>query len=269
MEIRLLGTGAAEGVPAIFCGCETCREAKLRGGKDIRTRAGALIDGVLKIDIPPETLHHIQRDGLDSYAWTHVLFTHSHDDHFAVKELQYVLWPFDATPKARFPICGSAAVLDAVRNNIPGVEKLELVEWRAFEPHDLGSYSVIPIRAHHKEDEECFNLIIADSSRTILYATDTGWYQEETWAFLADRALDCVIVEATDAFHKTTYWGHLDLQEAIRFRKRLLEIGGLKQDVPVVATHFSHTGRPLHAELAAALTPHGIVPGFDGMVIAV
>ena len=31
MKILYLGTGAAEGVPAVFCNCDTCREARRRG----------------------------------------------------------------------------------------------------------------------------------------------------------------------------------------------------------------------------------------------
>ena len=31
MKIKYLGTAAAEGVPAIFCNCETCKEARKLG----------------------------------------------------------------------------------------------------------------------------------------------------------------------------------------------------------------------------------------------
>ena len=33
MKIKYLGTAAAEGVPAIFCDCETCRYVRKHGGK--------------------------------------------------------------------------------------------------------------------------------------------------------------------------------------------------------------------------------------------
>ena len=38
MKIRFLGTAAAEGWPAVFCACESCKRAERLGGKDIRTR---------------------------------------------------------------------------------------------------------------------------------------------------------------------------------------------------------------------------------------
>ena len=36
MEIQYLGTAAAEGLPALFCDCETCRKARNIGGKEVR-----------------------------------------------------------------------------------------------------------------------------------------------------------------------------------------------------------------------------------------
>jgi hypothetical protein len=38
MKIKLLGTGAAEGIPAFCCKCPVCLEAEEIGGKEIRRR---------------------------------------------------------------------------------------------------------------------------------------------------------------------------------------------------------------------------------------
>ena len=38
MKLVFLGTAAAEAIPALWCGCNICREARRRGGKDIRRR---------------------------------------------------------------------------------------------------------------------------------------------------------------------------------------------------------------------------------------
>lgn len=45
MKLHYLGTGAAERVPALFCHCQVCEQARQHGGKDIRTQTQALIDG--------------------------------------------------------------------------------------------------------------------------------------------------------------------------------------------------------------------------------
>ena len=42
MEILYLGTAAAEGWPALFCGCEICKRARAAGGKELRTRTQSI-----------------------------------------------------------------------------------------------------------------------------------------------------------------------------------------------------------------------------------
>lgn len=37
MKIKYWGTGASEGLPAVFCDCENCQKARRLGGKNIRT----------------------------------------------------------------------------------------------------------------------------------------------------------------------------------------------------------------------------------------
>ena len=44
MKITYLGTGAAEGVPALFCNCDTCRTVRALGGREIRSRTQILVD---------------------------------------------------------------------------------------------------------------------------------------------------------------------------------------------------------------------------------
>ena len=64
MKVQFLGTGAAEGVPAEFCDCAVCREARLRGGKEFHSRSQLLIDGELSVDFPPDAYYHSLRFGV-------------------------------------------------------------------------------------------------------------------------------------------------------------------------------------------------------------
>ena len=82
MKITYLGTGAAEGIPALFCNCEYCRGARARGGREIRSRAQTLIDGELSLDFPPDCFYHSALLGADLSAVKYLLVTHSHMDHF-------------------------------------------------------------------------------------------------------------------------------------------------------------------------------------------
>ena len=65
MNIQFLGTGAAEGIPALFCNCNFCRSVRLHGGKAVRSRAQVLVDGELSIDFPPDAFYHGLGAGVD------------------------------------------------------------------------------------------------------------------------------------------------------------------------------------------------------------
>jgi phosphoribosyl 1,2-cyclic phosphate phosphodiesterase len=59
MELKYLGTAAAEGIPGIFCNCQYCMDARNQGGKNIRTRSQSIIDDHLLIDFPPDSYSHM------------------------------------------------------------------------------------------------------------------------------------------------------------------------------------------------------------------
>ena len=88
MKIQFLGTAAAEGMPAVFCNCAVCQEARRLGGKNIRTRSQALIDDQLLIDLPADTYMHFLTNGIEGDRIGHLLITHSHEDHLYPDELE-------------------------------------------------------------------------------------------------------------------------------------------------------------------------------------
>ena len=114
MRILILGTGASEGWPALFCTCFFCRRARELGGKDIRGRTGLLVDDDLKVDLAPDTLAQLQLFDTHMGRVKHLLVTHTHKDHFCPSALQYrgkahVDWPDGRIPALN--LYGSAAAL--------------------------------------------------------------------------------------------------------------------------------------------------------------
>lgn len=65
MKVTVLGSAAAECIPALFCNCPTCRKAAEKGGKDIRTRAQVLVNEDLMIDWPADAYLHKRKSGAD------------------------------------------------------------------------------------------------------------------------------------------------------------------------------------------------------------
>ena len=82
MKLLYLGTAAAEGLPASFCNCAICENARRVGGREVRSRAQLLVDGELLIDFPPDTYYHCLLHGLYLGRLHTLLVTHSHSDHW-------------------------------------------------------------------------------------------------------------------------------------------------------------------------------------------
>ena len=88
MRIQYLGTGAAEGIPALYCHCRVCQKARELKGREIRTRAQTLIDGRLLLDFGPDTYMHTLQYDIELADIYHCLITHTHDDHLYVDDLR-------------------------------------------------------------------------------------------------------------------------------------------------------------------------------------
>jgi phosphoribosyl 1,2-cyclic phosphate phosphodiesterase len=265
MNVQLLGTGAADGIPGLFSNDEVSRWARENRGKDIRTRTAALVDGHLKIDLGPDTFAQMQGCGLNGADWSGLILTHSHEDHFAPSEIQYALFPFVEKDHLEFPVYANGTICTLIRERYPDWP-LELVETRSFLTYHHGPYRITPVAANHTVGEDCQNLIIENRGKTLLYASDTGIYPEETFDFLKTIRVDCLVIECTEGYHRTTYHGHLDIAECVSVVDRLRRQGTLSEKSRVITTHHSHAGGARHCDLERDLGKHGIVPGFDGMV---
>lgn len=264
MRIRLLGTGGADGIPALCARSMVSDYAREHGGKDVRTRAAALVDGVLKLDFGPDTLAQIQRDGLNPLDWTATVFTHSDEDHLTVSELQYFVYPFNDNDSLPFTIFGNPDVCRIIRARYPEWP-FEIFETKAFEPFQHLDFTITPILANHKVGEEAHNLIIEKDGRKLIYATDTGIWCERTFEFLKGAMANALVIECTDGFKKSTYNGHLDIAECVGVVHRLRDFDGIADDARVVTTHHSHQGGARHCDLVKALGRFAIEPGYDGM----
>ncbi|RYG49724.1 hypothetical protein EON79_00250 [bacterium] len=266
MTIRLLGTGAADGIPSFYGDDPVSKYARENGGKDIRTRSAALVDGHLKIDLGPDTLCQLNRDRLSARDWSTLIFTHGHDDHFCPSEIQYALFPFVSCEKLEFSIYGNESVVHKIREQYPHWP-IETVITRSFETFEHADYKITPVRARHKEDEDSQNLIIQRGDKTLLYATDTGVWPHETFAFLDSYKIDCLVLECTDGVNKGTYLGHLDIEACVEMVDALRQSGVLHSRSRVITTHHAASGGARHCDLERILGKHRIEPGYDGMVV--
>lgn len=226
-----------------------------------------MVNNTIKIDMNADTYHHVLTYGLDLSRLEHILFTHSHTDHFTPAELEYLRHPFaHRRTKEKVDIWGSKDVIRLIRETFPDADNLQAVlhTVEPFAKIDLQGLAATPIIAVHKEGEECLNWVLGSLDNGVLYASDTGWYQEPTWNFLSGVRLDMVISECTlgNLSRSPT---HMSVDTVRQMRDRLDKMGSLKPECRFVITHFSHNAMLLHEQLEELVREDGFIVAYDGI----
>lgn len=275
MKIRYWGTAAAEGIPALFCRCAACRQARAAGGKNVRTRSQALIDGVVLIDFPPDTNWHAQKNLFDLSVIRRLLITHSHYDHFHPEEILARCGIFAHEPiEPLLHIYANTTVISVLRRYCDEVaawrrpyERLCLHQLTPFVPVEFDGYRVTPLPANHMDESEETALIyvIEKDGRTLLYGNDSGYFREDTWAALEGFRFDMISLDCTlgDKYPGTQV--HMDLARNKAVRVRLEKAGCVGENTRCVITHISHNALLCHEELEALAAEIGYGVAFDGM----
>lgn len=79
-----MGSAAAEGIPARFCGCDICKASRKLGGKNIRMTTSYALNERVRIDYGPDAWSEELKLGMDPSILTHLFYTHEHTDHLDV-----------------------------------------------------------------------------------------------------------------------------------------------------------------------------------------
>lgn len=267
MKIRILGTAAAEGIPSVFCACDTCERARRLGGKDLRSRSSALFDGKHLIDLSPDFWYHMTRFGLDTVALESIFITHPHADHLSERELNYLKPWFAHGRPLPLQVYGNKTVTERVRpvlgDHLGEVGDVHEVE--PFKPVETGEHIFTPVTALHMDSDLCLNYIVQHGGRTALYACDVGEYPDDTWEFFRSYRFDVVIPECTSGPHGGGKH-HMNFEKIFEMKKRLEEMGSFSEGMYVL-THFSHNGGVTHDEIVAYVSSSSIQVAYDGMEI--
>lgn len=266
MKIRLLGSAASEGYPAIFCHCRACKKARQLGGKNIRTRTSALIDGHLKIDFPPDSFMHTLRYGVEVMNYTDLIITHSHHDHFYPEDLRMRLPGFAHNYGPPLKIYGNGTVIEKCDKVFGPTDELQLQQLEMFKTVTIADALITPLQADHKPDEESFIFHIEKSGKEILYGHDTGIFPSESYKWLANKEIDLAILDCTNGLLEENR-NHMNIMAIQEIKTDFTEKGIFHKDTRVVATHFSHNINLSHHELEELLHPSGIEVAYDGKEI--
>lgn len=277
MKFQYLGTAAAEGIPALFCSCDLCREAARRGGKDLRLRSGAIVNDRLLIDLNPDLFAAKLRFGLDLSQVRNALITHAHSDHFD-REMMGFFTPtcaHIAKTGDLFHLWGSAYTANAwkeytsaMQMKEPELERYVVFHTlKPFETAEIEGVKVTALPARHSCPESLI-FVLEQSDARLLYGNDTGPLADDTWAWLENensRPFTTVSLDSTMGYPENHYYGHMSLKENIETKQRMLKIGAADGHTRFLCHHFSHNALVLHTETEAFMKPHGFDIAYDGL----
>ena len=279
MKIQYWGTAAAEGVPGIFCNCETCSLARQHKGRKIRMRSQILVNDDLLIDFGPDTYSNSLKYDFNMTNLKHVIITHPHEDHLYSEELEHRLQgyaPVIGTPA--FVVHGSEDTLATIRRvteHIPAFKNQDRVIYdimKPFETRAIGNYLVTPLPAEHGTATP-FVYLIEEGDKSFLLLNDTGRPSYEVYEYLIKRGivLNAVSFDTTYGFENVLQkYGkadhHMGLLDNVSV-KGFLDINGVADKNTIcIATHYSHNGIDAdYDKMCEHTKKYGFINAYDGM----
>lgn len=275
MKILYMGTAAAEGWPGLFCSCTICDHARKEGGRNLRTRTQALLDGELLLDFPPDSYAHALQYGINMGAIHTLLVTHSHMDHWFPTDLIHRHEHFGHGAKGSLEVYGNEAVKAAFDDHI-------LID--RFKPHPIdgvvnfhvthggdrfisGGWEITAVHADHDKREECLVYICKKGGKTVFYGHDTGRnLSPEAWKLITAEHYDLISLDATMGVRIINGY-HMGLADVELVLEKLESTGCVDSATRKVINHFSHNGGMTHDQLTAWGHERGILAAYDGMEV--
>lgn len=287
MKLTFLGTGAGETYPGYWCECPHCTYARKHRGKNLRTNSSMVIDEELLIDMGPSCFDNAARFGVNLSKLKTLLVTHPHEDHLYPQHLRWrntdeSLLPLTYVEKMRhggprftdipqLNIYGNSFVMETLGKSLDDMEelKINLHEIKEGKEEKTDGYRILPVRGNHGSQQGfSHSYIIQKDEKTLLYALDSGSYDEDQFALIQEYQYDAVIMEGTTGLNEQ-YGGHMCLVNNIRIRERLKENKCLRENSRFLLTHLSPHWCPPHDWYESIVASEGLELAYDGLQIEI
>lgn len=259
-SFTFMGTAAGCGVPAFFCSCPACEEARANP-RLARGDCGAMVRGqrTLLIDTPPDTRAQLLRE--DVRDVDEILFTHAHFDHIGgFGEYEYLV---QLVRHAELPVYGSEQALFQIAAEFHYMTYCYgFHDLAPFESHEFDGvrYTALPV----SHAPGTYGYLLETPATTLFYASDTAALPPETAERV--RGVDVLAMDAT-------YWKANGAPDAHHSVQECIEEGLALDAGKVYLTHMCmHYSEPItYAELMDYLAQYEgrVEPALDGLTIAI
>ncbi|PVV05496.1 MAG: phosphonate metabolism protein PhnP [gamma proteobacterium symbiont of Ctena orbiculata] len=247
MQLTLLGTGNAAGVPLYGCECEYCARARKERNLQ-RTPCSALLetdDKRFLLDAGQVNLcEQFPAGSLDG-----IFLTHFHPDH--VQGLFHMRWGIGKTIPVYTPP-DAGGYVDLYKH--PGI--LEFIPQQKFESFCLGEVEIAPVPLLHSKPT--FGFVFKQAGECIAYLTDTKGLSPRTASYMTDLQLDLMVIDCSYV-PGSEEMGHNNLDDVLAIDAQL-------RPKRTILTHVGHDLDIWFNNNKGCLPSH-IIIGRDGMTV--
>jgi phosphoribosyl 1,2-cyclic phosphate phosphodiesterase len=285
--MQFLGTAAADALPGPFCACPICEDAR-RHPERMRLRSMFLLDEKNLIDCGPDLAAAAMKHRLNLSGLERIFITHTHEDHFCPSNAGLLSMsrtrggvPMDVYLSQGayeqvlllLKTLGDAFdYFDAAHCVNNALIRLHPLATGII--HPLGDYRVMAVDTAHRVSprETAINYRFERmDGLKLLYACDTGLYEETTLEMLRGSRVDILVMEAT--------WGsrtdpdtrsHLSGTTYLQMLDAMLQADVIRADTRCYATHINHKHDFNHDAFQKWFdhnTPFSVTVAYDGLIL--
>lgn len=274
MKIKILGSGAWEGIPVPFCKCKICESAKKSNSKNNRTRPEILIEtdkGQFLIEISPDI--RLQSTKFNLPNINNFLISHWHFDHmYGLLEIDaWIEFVLGQKPKL---FC-SQKTKEWLDQSFGHISK-QVIVVKPFEKFDLFGIKITPIPVYHmsrqdnntkeNELENTYGFLLEKNGKKAVYLAD--YYKLPKKSLELIKKSDIIIADGTylfeESFPDKPEQDNLKNDPDHLHGKQILDfVGGLNAK-KIIFHSISHLTEKSHEELQKLL-PKNMFISYDGM----
>ncbi len=209
-SFQILGTSAGPGVPAFYCNCPGCLEAR-KNPQLARTRTSAFVDtgsNKILIDAGPDIRSQMIRESISEIDT--IFLTHWHADHYSgLCEFEFYVRLHRQEPVNLFM---PASAVEEFEHTYPDLEGIfSIIPWRYHHEYTFADVTITPLPANHGIETAGF-LVASDKIRIAYFPDTAGLPNASAFAL---QGVDYLFCDAT--LHGENWFpdSHMTVEQAV------------------------------------------------------